>query len=107
MRMLRLLALCLVLTSPALADDFKLALQNPDMEAGNDLPLGWLGKFGKVTIMRDTTTFHGGAASLSVQNTGGGSGSGHQMLAVKPGLKLTLEGWVKSSEGAKVNFAAQ
>lgn len=107
MRMLRVLALCFVLASPAVADDFKLVLQNPGLEAGHDLPDGWPGKFGKVTIIRDTTTFHNGAASLSVQNTGGGSGSGHQMLAVKPGLKLTLSGWVRSSEGAKVNFAAQ
>jgi lysophospholipase L1-like esterase len=107
MRMLRVLALCLTLASRSVAHDFKLTLQNPDMELGHDLPAGWSGKFGKVTIIRDTTTFHGGTASLSVQNTGGGSGSGHQMLPVKPGLKLTLGGWIRSSEGAKVNFAAQ
>jgi lysophospholipase L1-like esterase len=99
--------LCLVLVSSAFAEDFKLILQNPGMESGHDIPEGWRGKFGKVVVIRDTQTFHSGTASLSVQNTGGGSGSGHQMLAVKPGAKVKLGGWIKSSEGTKVNFAAQ
>ena len=99
--------LCLVLVSSAVAEDFKVTLQNPGMESGRDVPEGWRGKFGKVAVIRDTQTFHSGTASLSVQNTGGGSGSGHQMVAVKPGAKVKLGGWVKSSEGSKVNFAAQ
>lgn len=101
------LVFCLALASSAAADDFKITLQNPGMEAGRDVPEGWRGRFGKVYVTRDTETFHSGAASLSVQNTAGSSGSAHQMLAVKPGLKLKLGGWIKSSEGAKVNFAAQ
>lgn len=99
--------LCLMLVSSAIAEDFKFILQNPGMESGHDVPEGWRGKFGKVVVIRDTQTFHTGTASLSVQNTGGGSGSGHQMVAVKPGAKVKLGGWVKSSEGTKVNFAAQ
>lgn len=95
------------LASSAIADDFKLTLQNPGMEVGHDVPEGWNGRFGRVNVKRDTETFHNGKASLSVQNTGGGNGCAHQMLNVKPGLKLKLGGWVKSSEGAKVNFAAQ
>jgi lysophospholipase L1-like esterase len=99
--------LCLVLVSSAVAEDLKLTLQNPGMESGQDVPEGWRGKFGKVVVIRDTQTFHSGTASLSVQNTGGGSGCGHQMLAVKPGAKVKLGGWVKSADGTKVNFAAQ
>lgn len=105
--MLRALSLSLALVSSALADDFKLTLQNPDMEAGTDVPAGWPGKFGKVQIMRDTEVFHDGKASLSVQNTASGSGSAHQMINVKPGLKLKLGGWVRSGAGSKVNFGAQ
>ena len=80
-----------------------ITLQNPGMEAGVEVPEGWRGRFGNVTVTRDTATAHGGKASLSVQ----GTGSGHQMIAVQPGLKLNLGGWVKCGEGTKVNFAAQ
>jgi lysophospholipase L1-like esterase len=104
---MRVAFLCLVLVSSAFAEDFKFTLQNPGMESGRDVPEGWRGKFGKVVVIRDTQTFHSGTASLSVQNTGGGSGSGHQMIAVKAGAKMKLGGWIKSSEGTKVNFAAQ
>jgi lysophospholipase L1-like esterase len=100
------LILLLALASSAFADDFKLTLLNPGMESGREVPDGWRGKFGKVLITRDTGTFHSGAASLSVQNTGAASGSGHQMLPVKPGLKLRLEAWIKSA-GPKASFAAQ
>jgi lysophospholipase L1-like esterase len=98
--------LLLALVSSGFAEDFKLTLLNPGMESGRDVPDGWRGRFGKVLIKRDTETFHSGTASLSVQNTGAASGSGHQMLAVKPGLKLRLEAWIKSA-GPKASFAAQ
>lgn len=101
------LALGLSVATPCPGAEPKLVLRNPGMEDGNDVPEGWRGKFGKVLVMRDTETFHSGSASLSVQNSASGSGCGHQMMAVKPGLKLKLGGWVKCEEGAKVNFAAQ
>ena len=85
----------------------QLVLFNPGMESGHDAPVGWSGRFGKVLVTRDTQTFHGGAASLSVQHPAAGSGSAHQMIAVKPGMKLKLGGWMKSADGTKVNFAAQ
>lgn len=101
------LLLCLLLASSVFASDIKLTLQNPGMETGVEVPEGWRGKFGQVAVARDTASFHGGGASLSVQSSSGGSGGGLQMLEVKPGLKLKIGGWIKSSEGAKVNFAAQ
>src|SRR5688572_20161038 len=105
--MLRAFILCLVLGSSATAEDFKLTLQNPGMESGDSVPEGWNGKFGKVIVARDTQIYHDGNASLSVRNISTASGCGHQMIAVKPGLKLKLGGWIRSSVGAKVNFAAQ
>lgn len=101
------LALCLTLASSAFAEDFKIAFENPDMEIGGEVPEGWRGRFGKVAVTRDTVVAHGGNASLSVQNTSTGSGCAHQMITVKPGLKLKLGGWIRSSVGSKINFAAQ
>ena len=87
--------------------DAPLVLRNPDMEAGQDVPEGWDGQFGKVRITRDTQTFHGGGASLKVQNNGVSTGSGHQMMPVTPGMKIKLGGWLKTAEGTKASFAAQ
>lgn len=98
---------CLVLVSSASAEDFKLTVQNLDMEAGTDVPEGWRARFGKVYATRDTETVHGGKASLSVQNSSSSSGSAHQMILVKPGLKLKLTGYMKSAEGSRANFGVQ
>lgn len=96
------------LTGPSsFAAAVPITLQNPGMEAGAEVPEGWRGRFGNVTVTRDTATFHGGKASLSVQNTGSASGCGHQLITVTPGVKIHLGGWVKCTEGGKVNFAAQ
>ena len=81
---------------------------NPDMELGDDLPLGWMGKFGQGEIKRDTSIFHGGTASLSLDrlNQKGRTGSAHQVVKVHPGMALKLQGWVKSRGKAKASFAA-
>ncbi len=104
-----LACICVLLIASACIaqDEFKLVLRNPDMEAGKDLPDGWNGQFGKVLVMRDTQTFHNGKASLSVQNSSTSSGSAHQMIAVKPGMKLKLSAWLKCAEATKASFAAQ
>lgn len=97
----------LLLAGASRGAEGKLVLRNPGMESGGELPAGWNGQFGKVIVTRDTQTFHGGSASLKVDKREAGSGNGHQMVMVKPGMKLKLGGWLKGGEGTKASFAAQ
>lgn len=103
------LALSFMLLSPmARSEEIVLRLGNPDMEAGDALPAGWLGKFGKCDVRSDHTTFHSGRASLRVDRSlqSDRSGSAHQMIGVKSGTQIKIGGWVKSAGQAKVDLAA-
>lgn len=96
----------LLQTSPQIVAQIE--LMNPDMEeASANVPAGWEGKFGQLEVKRDTEVFHQGKASLNVDRSQftDKSGVAHQMLDVKPGMKLKVGGWVKTEGTAKVNFA--
>ncbi|WP_075089347.1 hypothetical protein [Verrucomicrobium spinosum] len=88
----------------------KLRLQNPGMEGGEGVPLGWTGKFGDCIVTRDTAVFHAGKASLCVDRStlsDNRNACAHQMVNIQPASKITLSGWVKTEGMGKVNFAAQ
>jgi lysophospholipase L1-like esterase len=87
-----------------------LKLENPGMEEGGVIPVGWHGKFGSSVVTRDTSVFRSGKASLSVDRTlqeDQKNASAHQMIPVTAGVKLKVSGWVRVEGEAKARFMAQ
>ena len=85
----------------------KLELRNGGMTQGGDVPAYWSGKFGDVTLARDTTTFKVKPASLRVTIAGGKNGSGFQTIAGGANAKFKLAGWFKTAGNIKAQVMVQ
>ena len=107
------LALAALLVSPASlraeppAAPPKLELKNGGMTQGGDVPAYWSGKFGDVTLARDTTMFKVKPAALRVTIAGGKSGSGFQTISGGANLKFKLAGWFKTAGNVKAQVMVQ
>ncbi len=83
-------------------------LRNGDMTQGDGLPTAWDGKWGDVTVSRDTEIYKSAPASLSVTTVGNRStGQASQTFDVTGGQTVRVSGNVKSTGDVKVNFAVQ
>ncbi len=102
---------CFVLhASRVLADPptaFKLDLHNGSMTQGGDIPAYWGGKFGDVTLARDTAVFKVKPASLRISIAGGKSGSGFQTVQGGTNGKFKLAGWFKTAGNIKAQVMVQ
>ncbi|RBP35375.1 lysophospholipase L1-like esterase [Roseimicrobium gellanilyticum] len=124
-----------LLAVPSLAKEPGILLRNGDMEEGDSVPAGWIGKFGQCEVRKDTLWYHGGKASMVVDRsamTDNGRGCIHQMILLReppkeanpavvssatpseakapitpPGpLKIKVSGWLRTGVDAKATFAA-
>ena len=89
------------------AAPFKLELHNGGMTQGGDPPAYWSGKFGDVTLARDTTTFKVKPASFRVTIAGGKNGSGFQTISGGANGKFKLAGWFKTAGNIKAQVMVQ
>ncbi len=99
-------ALALAADPPAAAP-FKLDLRNGAMTQGGDVPAYWTGKFGDVTLARDTTIFKGKPAALRVTIAGGKNGSGFQTVGGGANAKFKLTGWFKTAGNVRAQVMVQ
>ncbi len=81
-------------------------LDNGSMLEGTGKPKGWHQVWGKLSIMRDTSTYKHPPASLHAVCRGS-HGMVFQQLRGYAGQTLRLSGWLKTAGQAKVNVAIQ
>ena len=89
------------------AAPYKLDLHNGGMTQGGDVPAYWNGKFGDVTLARDTTTFKNKPASFRVTIAGGKNGSGFQTVSGGANAKFKLTGYFKTAGNVKAQVMVQ
>ena len=77
------------------------------MTQGGDVPAYWNGKFGDVTLARDTTTFKNKPASFRVTIAGGKNGSGFQTVSGGANAKFKLTGYFKTAGNIKAQVMVQ
>lgn len=89
----------------------KLAVKNPSMTDGKDVPEHWTNQWvgrGKIKVMRDTATYRSAPASLAIEAVDGPAHAQvSQFFEVKGGERVKLCGWVRADGGGNAMLALQ